>query len=390
MTSEGPLRGLAQRATPLADPGVRLPQLRAALRGVAPDWSDAADGAAFLEEVARQGVLSLLHHRLTLAGAIGTWPAPARARLATEARAQAVRHLVLERELRRILAALAAAHVRPLLLKGVPLAHSRYAFPHLRPVSDTDMLVSAEDVEQTDRVLKAAGYLRPTVVAGDLVSQQASYTKVSGAGPPHVLDVHWKISNANAFKDLFSFDELALQSAPVPALGGEARALGDVHALILACLHRVAHHPDDDRIIWLYDIHLLATALTSDQWGRLLEAATRKHLRAVVGEGLAGAKDWFGTEVPTEVEARLAEVAEPELLARYLRPGLGWWGRLRLELGALSWHERVHFIGQQAFPSSDYVLQRYGTSQRVLLPALYLRRLVAGALRRAYRSARPG
>jgi hypothetical protein len=382
------LRGLAAEGTgpvPAEWGSAASMRIRAALHGVAPDWPNAAAGALFLDEVARQGILSLLHHRLTLAGALATWPRQARARLAAEARAQAVRHLLLERELGTILAALAEAGIRPLLIKGVPLAHSRYAFPYLRPVSDTDLLVRAADREQTDRILKGAGYLRPTVVTGSLVSQQASYTKLDRSGPPHVLDVHWKVSNANAFKDALSFEELARAGIPVPALGEHARTPCDVHALILACLHRVAHHPGDDRIIWLHDIHLLASVLTGDRWGELMEAATRKRLCSVVWNGLAGAVDWFATAVPADVERRLLEAAEAEPLAQYVRPGLGWWGRLRLELGVLSWRDRTRFIGQHVFPSPDYVLRRYGASRRLLLPALYLRRAAGGAFRRLLR-----
>jgi hypothetical protein len=363
------------------EPNLRSRQLRAALLGEAPSWSDAAEEAAFLEEAARQGILSLLHHRLTLTGDVAAWAPSARARLANEARSQAVRHLLLERELRKTLAALAEADVRPLLVKGVPLAHSRYPFAYLRPVSDTDLLVKARDRERTDYVLKEAGYVSPVAVTGDLISQQSSYKKLDGPGPPHVLDVHWKISNTIAFRDALSFDELALQSVPVPALGEQARAPCDAHAMILACFHRIAHHPDEDRIIWLYDIHLLAGALTNEQWGHLVNAATRKRLCAVVRDGLARAKDWFGTEVPGEVETRLA-AAEEEPLARYLKRDLGWWGRLRLDLGTLSWRDKARLIAQNVFPSPEYVLQRYGTSRRPLLPALYLRRAVAGGLRR--------
>ena len=40
--------------------------------------------------------------------------------------------------------------------------------------------------------------------------------------------------------------------------------LAPVNALVLACIHRLAHHQGRDRLVWLYDIHLLAGRLAGD------------------------------------------------------------------------------------------------------------------------------
>ena len=48
---------------------------------------------------------------------------------------------------------------------------------------------------------------------------------------------------------------------------------------------------------------------------------------------------------------------------------------LLAELRAVrGWRQRLGWLREHAFPSADYMLRKYGTQQRWLLPALYLRR----------------
>jgi hypothetical protein len=42
---------------------------------------------------------------------------------------------------------------------------------------------------------------------------------------------------------------------------------------------------------------------------------------------------------------------------------------------------RVRLVKQHLFPRPDYVLRKYGARSRILLPYLYLRRIVEGAPR---------
>ena len=48
------------------------------------------------------------------------------------------------------------------------------------------------------------------------------------------------------------------------------RGLSPVHALLVACIHRVAHHRGTERLIWLLDIHLLASRLEEREWTALV------------------------------------------------------------------------------------------------------------------------
>jgi hypothetical protein len=86
---------------------------------------------------------------------------------------------------------------------------------------------------------------------------------------------------------LFSYEELRARAQPLPELAPQAFAACPVDALLLACMHRCGHkqapyyvdgvaHYSGDRLIWLYDIHLLAVKLTSVEWHQFIDRATRK------------------------------------------------------------------------------------------------------------------
>ena len=52
---------------------------------------------------------------------------------------------------------------------------------------------------------------------------------------------HWKLNNAQFFAKTFTFDELSADAIEIPSLISCARGLGYTHALLLACMHRLAH-----------------------------------------------------------------------------------------------------------------------------------------------------
>ena len=163
-------------------------------------------------------------------------------------------------------------------------------------------------------MLQTLGYQRPNAVAGDLIIHELGCYKTGHGGLTHALDVHWRLNNAALFAERLTFAELAAAAVPIPALGPHARGLGSVHALLLACMHRVASLPEGiaDRLIWLYDIHRLAQRLTEEQWQ---EVATLAEERALCGpclDGLGSAQTWFATVLPDEVLSRLRAGADRE------------------------------------------------------------------------------
>lgn len=338
----------------------------------------------FLAVLETQGVTSLVYHKLRrhhrdTSGA-AAWTA-----LSQQARQHAVESLLREKELQQVLGHLAAHGVYPLLLKGVPLGYTHYPSPEMRPCGDTDLLIRQRDRQRLDRVLRNLGYTPYPMPSGQFVMHQLTYAKAGLAGVWHVIDVHWKISNRQVFANCLCFDELAPEARPVPRLGSNACALAPVHALLHACLHRIAHQEHRDRLIWLYDIHLLAGRMASDEIGQFADLATKRQLRAVCWSGLNRAHHCFATPLPPALVSSLQSPQSrlnTEASAYFLIPRRRLWQVLFADLRALpGWRHRLSLIQEHLFPPAAYMVARYAPVHRVVLPLLYAYRLWRGLMR---------
>jgi hypothetical protein len=292
------------------------------------------------------------------------------------------------RELGRVLDRLADRRVEPILIKGVALAHTHYPRAMLRPSFDIDLFVDASQVPDVCRAFESLGYRRSRQVSGDMVMPQLDYEKRDPGGVLHIYDVHWKLSAPQAFRHVLTYAELEVESAPIPDLGPRARGAGNVHALLIACVHRVAHHSDDWRLIWLYDMHLLAGALTAYDWRRLVELASAKGMSGVCANGLTAAQKWLHTSLPEGIldELERVSVAAHEPSRRFLG-GQSRLGALVSDLRHVrAWRDRWRIVQQHVFPPPAYMFQMYGTDSVPLLPALYTHRVIAGAWKWVRRS----
>ena len=342
------------------------------------------------------GVLPLLFYRLNgHAPAAANWPATLVDTCRDVAIAQAMWELRHRDLLTRVLAALAEASVQPVLFKGTALAYSLYPPAAQRTRSDTDLIIPTDSLARVDSILTQLGFERAMAGGGEYVSYQASYTRLEPGGGSHALDVHWKINNSELLSHLFSHQELLARSEALPGLGPHARGAGRIDALLLACMHRGTHkqHPyyvdgqaiyEANRLVWLYDIHLLVESLDQAALARFAAMAAQKGLRAVCLDGISAARLRFLTQVDPALLAELsAGVDEPAW--RYLEGG-----RLRqklMDMQALgNWRKRGRYILELVFPSADYMRWKYPDSSSPLA-WLYLRRAFAGVVRQLFRQA---
>lgn len=362
--------------------------LAACLRGDAPEWPRGLTARAFLEEAGLQGVQGLLHDALragsTLASSL---PDEVGIALARWSRFDAARELLVPEWISGLLAALEDRGVPCLILKGTALAYGLYRHPHLRPRGDVDLLVPEHRRAAAREVLAALGYEFPNATSGRLVSAEFTATRADRYGVERSVDVHWRLSNAQGFARAASLDTLLERAVALPALAPQARGPSLADALLIGCLHRVAHRHSDywygarrhrgDRLIWLYDLHLLAETLDDAKWADFCSRAAASGLRAVCLDGLRRAQALLGTSIPTPATEMLQSSGD-EVAAAYLGGGALRW--LATDLRALpDWSSRVRLLAEHAFPPSVYMLTRYGRRSTVWLPALYLHRAVRGA-----------
>ena len=343
-------------------------------------WNGIIDDE-LVAEARRHDVGPLVYHALNLAGAWQRQSSQVHDAFAQMAAEAALFDEFSLQSLRQVLDALAAAGLAPLLFKGAALAYRHYSHPWLRPRLDTDLLIREDEAGDAAAVFERLGFFRVPRPTGEHVTHQFNYRTMS-PGICLEYDVHCRLLDPEVFSGLLSYDELAREAVPVPPLGPAARSIGDVHALIVACTHRVAHHYDTDSLLWVYDIDLLARRLDKRGWNELTALASERRIRQVCARGLGLAADFFGAPVPAEVWAHLTSAHEVEPTAAYLRPHLRRVDILRSDLHALGgWGVRAQLLREHLLPAPRYVLASYGQTHSSLLPVLYVHRILRGAFK---------
>jgi hypothetical protein len=363
---------------------VTVEMLARLLRDDARAWAEAAscEAAVFCAAADAHGIVPLLAERA------GGAPPAIRDALRSRMRAIAAGDAIAEASLREAIDALHGAGVDALLIKGADLAYSVYARPHLRPRLDSDILIALPARQRACDVLRHLGFDDVAQSGGDLLMYQQAFARRTGGSVAHAIDLHWRIANPQRFGPAFDFDELWGASSLRASLAPAARGLSTLHALALACVHRIAHHYDEERLIWTYDIHALAARMTPADWEALAAYARARTVAAACVRGLDLASDVLGTSVPETTRRSLEEAARHEpASARYLRGGHRHIQRIWSDFSLLpSWAARARLARQHLFPPPRYMHDVYAPGSRAPLAVLYARRAWSGARRWMARS----
>ncbi len=193
------------------------------------------------------------------------------------------------------------------------------------------------------------------------------------------------MSNCNRqFSRDFADGKLVENAEAIPVLGENARTLSKVDALIFSCFHRAGHFSHSgDRLIWLYDIHLLCQALTGQEVEAFCRRVKELQIISLCADAITTAQSWFGTVYSEELKVFLQERTENEAAAQLLGSGRrdGIRKQTLLELKGLStWQERCAYIVQNLFPPPAFMLWRYQKEGKIVLPWLYVRRFAEGLI----------
>ena len=339
--------------------------------------SAATRGSEWLAEAARrEGVAVALFDSVRWQETDSPVASALRKALAGEARRATVYEIMNRDELNRALPRLISAGRRFLLLKGAPLSCTLYPNPAQRTRCDTDVLVPLDEFSEFSETLHVLGYREQTGVSGEIVSHQKSFVYRDASATTHVFDVHWKISNRPGLADRIGFEEIWKNSRDVPALGAGVRAPDDVYALLLACVHLAGHHPGKERLIWLYDIHLLAQTLSVADKSRFTALCREKDIVRHCLSVLVPARGYFPSPALAGLisgiggaDAQFVTGVRPSRLRR-----------LAEDLRALpDWSARLRLLKEHAIPDVDYMRKRFGVRSYYLLPYYYAKRIVRGA-----------
>jgi len=350
------------------------------LRGEKPYWPEnggANFASSFLRRSKHHGVQPLIFDLAYRASLWANWPPAVRTQLADAVRGNVALNLLRAHRVKEFLEELSRRGIVFLLTKGEALARTHYASPDLRPRSDTDLFIAARDIQPVHRALLESGH---QVLPPLYKSHQ--FTGIWNPQGEAVIrfDIHWRILNDPRFARLIGFNEAQTQAVALPGMGN-CRTLDSVDTLLLACMHRKGNvHHDEDRLIWLYDIHLLVSAMSDRQLHQFTHKAVEKRLQVVCLEALYSARSRFHTEVPTEVEkalqtARLTETPSRRFMSCYL-------SLLVDDFRCLpDLRSKLCLLQELFFLSPESLLRRYNKESRFWLPYLYLERLLGSIMK---------
>jgi hypothetical protein len=348
----------------------------------------------FIRRVEYHGVSGLLYE---CAPQLIAWPASICEGIRRHSLAQAFWELRHQQVLSDVVAALSRKGIEPIFFKGTALAYGLYEEPFWRSRGDSDFIVPPGDARRTGEVLQTLGFEREQGVSGKLNSNQESYTLTVQGGGKHSIDLHRRIYNSELLARLFSYEELRAEAHSLPELCSDALAVGPKHALLLACLHRLVHRHNpyyvdrvaycgENRLIWLYDIHLLAQSFTPVQWHELERSATEKGLCATSLDGIDRAAMCFHTLCPDDVRQSFSKAGEPAALYLDASPLRQLWIDFLATEGVA---ERLRYAQKLVFPSAAYMRAKYARASPTWLPWLYARRAAAGIIERLSQDMQP-
>jgi hypothetical protein len=311
------------------------------------------------------------------------WLGPAAASFQQGLRVASVTDAVQNAELTRVCDALdGVGGAAPVLFKGAALAQTHYPAPWLRPRLDSDIFISPASRHDVFARLQALGYEHRIKTA--FVNYQALFERRDDLGVEHSLDVHWKMSNRDPVADVLSHADIAARAAPLPGLGPRARGACAADALILAAVHRAAHHYDTLQLLWIYDVHCLAERLSAAEWDAVRAVAERSGIRRILGRAMALAIESFDTRIPDDIVRSIdawnrMPNAEPSsmYLAKDVRP----WRLMLADLRSLGPAKGMRRVVEHLFPPADYLRNKYPSRSRLLMPFWYAWRILGGARR---------
>lgn len=313
------------------------------------------------------------------------WPGGA-ALAASAHRAAAIYALMAESQC-RITAALDAARIPAVWIKGAALAPTVYPEPSLRPMLDLDLLVP---IQQRHPALKAIenlgyaychnGYFRNKNVDTRFLQRIASHhdNLVGGRASPVMIELHFRLlSHGNDV--LLPVDRLAWfrdQTEPF-ALDGCASCMGlapEAHLLYLAAhnvlQHRETHLLGDLDLYWLLDRRTI-------DWPKAIRQAVCLGWTAPVARALERAVALFGCAVPetvfVELRDRRPAHEDPRLIQNRRPPGAACETAWRI-LSQLTWLEKLRYLGHSLTPCARYMRWRYDVPPARPIWPLYLYR----------------
>lgn len=334
----------------------------------------AFDWAATLELAQKEWVLPLVYENARRFDLI---PSPVAPQWQTRQLRYVQRNLYLVHQLKQILAALGAADIPVLALKGAAFALTLYESPSLRPMRDLDLLIHFSDVERARAVMQTLGFCahQTEPQPGAQLRFENELTLRKEGSAPFLADLHWNLIDSPYYQARVHSNWFWETAREVQVNETRLRVPGIEAQLLYACAHLWLHHRGDE-LLWLNDVHLMLRAgAAPPDWEELFARASEFAWTVPLSRTLRLLRDEWHTSLPATVNQWLetAHVPPQELkpLARTrdrASAGRRFWNDLIM---MRSWRQRAAFLAVNLFPSREYMRRRYRLSNPVRVGLAY-------------------
>jgi hypothetical protein len=305
------LEALRVRRGPGAEVGLLLLAARARLdapveRELVARARDPVDWGVLVDLATREGIAPLLHSHLSRLDLIRNLPPDPRDRLTDVARSVWATNALLANHWGEATAALRAAGVETITLKGMALAHTVYPEPGCRPMADVDLLVRPADRAAALDTLRALGYRTP----GDAADRHAAFRSFAELVRDGTrIDLHWHLAHYLRFDGVVVVDHDGLwrRARPLLTPAGTSLELCPEDLLLHLTVH-LTLGSDFARVLWYADIDAVTRYFAARlDWERLIAEARHWRIRALAGWAFGVVRRSFGTPVPPDVLQRLGQ-----------------------------------------------------------------------------------
>jgi len=265
-----------------------------------------------------------------------------------------------------------AHNMRALVIKGAALARQIYPQLGLRAKGDLDLWTPYSQLAQMRQLLSSLGYRSIPCNFGRFSQPEQSFIGQDRLNPVKI-DLHWEVSSRPLLARSFTFEAI-WQSSVDFGYGRLIRAPDLVDALLIAVIHRIGHHREDVRWVWLLDIDLIWRALSREQQSLAYQAAKARGVFALLNEALESTATVFATPVDF---LDCPETLPPELSAMLLNPRTSM---LWIDFKSMEIVDFMKLCAEHAFPPNQFMQHRFGAHPNWLRGWFHVKRWV-GSMR---------
>lgn len=260
-------------------------------------------------------------------------------------------------------------NLRGLVIKGAALARQLYPRLGLRAKGDLDLWVPYSQLAQVKDLLLGFGYQSIPCNYGRFSQPEQSFIGRDRRNPVKI-DLHWEVSSRPFLAGIFTFDTV-WQSSFDFGYGNSIRAPNLLDALLIAVIHRIGHHREDARWIWLLDIDLIWRKLSNDQQRQSFQAAKARGVSALLHEALETTAKVFRTPIDAAFGAEKLP-AEPSALLLDHATSLLWF-----DFKSMKTLDFVKLCAEHVFPPNQFMQHRFGAHANWLRGWFHLKRWLA-------------